>query len=91
MWKFTLATFKSILKNKDCYIKLTSTFNWMIDCVDNIQSEKVKIDKSKLDFTDKHSFWIHWLWLVWESRDSFYKIDWWIEVYNCCWSCNILF
>ena len=90
MKKFTKSSLKSFIKtNKDnLYIKIQSSFNWMIDCVENKENpELIKIDPETIDFSKQNSFWINWLWLVPWSRNSFW-INWKeIEIYNCCGSC----
>jgi hypothetical protein len=59
MAKFTRASLKSwIKKNKDnLYIKKTSSFNGMIDCVDSVEDPKnIRVESERIDFTKKHDF-----------------------------------
>lgn len=86
--KITKATLKSFIKkNKDnLFIKVTSSFDGMTDCVQRVEDNFKKVDN--IDFNDSHSLGIRGLWLVGKSRNCFeewedkeYKG---IEIYNCC-------
>jgi len=93
MAKFTRASLKSwIKKNKDnLYIKKTSSFNGMIDCVDSVEDPKnIRVESERIDFTKKHDFWIVGLWLVPGSRNSFDLDNNEVRVYNCCGSCTLI-
>lgn len=82
MKKITLATIKKILKEKTCYIKTNSSFDWMNDSVILLNKEFTLIDKSKIDFNKQYSYWIDWFWITSKNRFEVNNNE--IEVSNCC-------
>ncbi len=66
----------------------------MTDCVEEVNDDFRSIDKSTLDFSNKYTFGVKGLWLVGQSRDSFYvdaasDTEMQVQVYNSCGSCII--
>lgn len=98
--KITRATIKKFIKEnfaKDTlYIKRNSSFNGMIDCVDD--SCATGIEKAKKDMRDgalnDNSLGVLGAWFVGQSRDYLvaYENENFIgyEVYNCCGSFILL-
>lgn len=89
--KITRSTIKSFIKKQiaqdNLYVKCKTTFNGMIDMVDDSQDQSwFKVDS--IDMEKHYNFGIKGLWLVGQSRDSFssYSDDRFtgFEVYNCC-------
>lgn len=89
--KITKATFKSFVSKhfatNDLYIKVTSTFDGMVDCVMPVHSEFKKVSLSSHG-TNDNTLGFNGVWLVGSSRDYFTKYEddefTGIEVYNCC-------
>lgn len=86
--KITLTTLKGFAKRNENNIlaKTVSSFNGMIDCVD-----EVKDSFKKTEITDKKRYYstgIQGIYTVGSSRDCFEiyedEIYFGIEVYNCC-------
>ena len=90
MKNITRATIKSFIKrefkNNNLYIKTKSSFNGMIDCVQEDKDDFRRI--KNINFEEKNNFGIKGLWLVGQSRDSFtgYIDNNYIgyEIYNSC-------
>lgn len=91
--RFTLATLKSILKTKTCYVKTKSRFDGMTDGVEPVDGNWSLVDKSKLNFEDKHTFGTELFYLVGNSRDYFKVTELDdctnVYVYNSCGSFDI--
>lgn len=93
MKKFTKATLKKFIKDnaKSLYIRIDSHFDWMTDCVEQIDNPTLKqVDHKKIDFTKKYNWWIEWLRLIWSSWDRFEKNENKVEVRNCCGMCTLV-
>lgn len=92
MKKITLATVKSFIKreakNNNLYLKKSSSFDGMVDCVMPIDDVFSLVNSSKVDFTDRYKLGIAGTWFVGDSRDYFepFTIDNFTgyRVSNCC-------
>lgn len=84
MDKPTLATLKSFIKNNqdNLYVKKTSDFDGMVDCVMPVKDNYIKVDS--INFLEKHTLGISGVWLVGSSRDYITTLKKGYEVYNCC-------
>ena len=90
--KTTLATVKSFIKreikNDNFYIKIKSDFDGMTDCVQDINGDWKKADKTKLDLNNRNNLGFNGIWFVGSSRDYFenYEDNNFIgySVSNCC-------
>jgi len=82
--KPTIATVKSFIKkNKDqLYIKVSSNFDGMVDCVIPAKSEFTKVDQINME--EKYTLGIKGAWFVGNSRDYITPIENGYEIYNSC-------
>ena len=95
----TLATIKSFMKRelkcKNLYVKQLSTFDGMIDMVDDVDDEFTKVELEELNLENRNDLGIRGVWFVNDSRDGFedYSDDDYIgyKVYNCCGSFIVAF
>ena len=67
--KITRATLKKFIKmfENNLYVKQTSAFDGMTDCVQEVFSDFTKVEK--IDLENRYTFGIKGLWLVGQSRD----------------------
>jgi len=76
--KITLATFKAFIRKADLvpktiYVKQTSSFDGMVDCVAETKDEFRIVDN--IDFSESNTLGIRGLWLVLGGRDHFEKFQ----------------
>lgn len=71
--KITLATIKKFVKENatNLYVKCTSSFDGMTDCVKSRTDGFVKVDQTKIDLKKEQDLGIERLWFVRGSRDYF--------------------
>lgn len=85
--KITLATLKKFIRDNDknLFIKVLTSFDGMIDMVDDVVDEFHPITKTEFRTND---LGIKGLWLVGQSRDYFTPFEnetfKGYEIYNCC-------
>ena len=93
--KITLATIKSFIrKNSNLYIKNTSNFEGMYDCVMPNQNAQFELAQAPAENQNyKNCLGIAGAWFVFQSNDYFSVYDDGIykgyHVYNCCGSFTI--
>ena len=93
--KITLATIKSFIrKNPTLYIKKSSNFDGMYDCVMPNQNAQFELAQTPAENQNyKNCLGIQGAWFVFESSDYFSVYDDGIykgyHVYNCCGSFTI--
>jgi hypothetical protein len=89
MAKITKATLKSMIRKnpKGLYIKKTSNFDGMYDCVMPTGDSSYTLAR-KADYTNDCNLGIAGVWVVGGSRNSFTEVEEegfkGIRVYNCC-------
>lgn len=91
--KITLATIKSFVRKNEnnLLIRVTSTFDGMTDCVQQIENEFEKIKKAEYKYENNLGF--NGIWLVGGGRNYFSQLNTkgkiGFHVYNCCGSFDI--